>query len=243
MNADELRFVEHNEENHFYFRTKRKILQYMYDKHIAGEIDGPQILDLSCSTATDMKLFDNVTGMDIDFQSLVIAKRINMPLVNGDANRLPFRDNSFDIILAVDLISVEGIDEKSVLSEIERVLRPGGYLYINVPAMKKLYSRHDRTVGNRKRYDRKEIKSLFASKKWNMIECSYWSFFVLPLVFIRRKLISPVIGRDYRSDLVEIPFVLNTVLKAVYSAELNLFKISLLPAGISLFALLKYNEE
>lgn len=243
MNADELRFIEHNEEIHFYFRTKRKILQYIYDKYIADDINEPQILDLSCSTATDMKLFDNVIGMDIDFQSLIIAKKINMPLVNGDANILPFCDNSFDIILAVDLISVKGIDEKSVLNEIERVLRPGGYLYINVPAMKKLYSMHDKTVGNRKRYGRKEIKDMFGSERWDIIKYSYWSFFVLPLVFIRRKLISIIIGRDYQSDLVEISFVLNKMLELIYSAELPLFKRSLLPAGISLFALLKYNEE
>lgn len=52
--------------------------------------------------------------------------------VVADAARLPFRDNSIDAVVSESLI--EHVSQASrVTSEIARVLKPGGYVYISAP--------------------------------------------------------------------------------------------------------------
>ncbi|MEI7593420.1 MAG: class I SAM-dependent methyltransferase [Actinomycetes bacterium] len=53
--------------------------------------------------------------------------------VNGDATRLPFADNTFDRIIASEVM--EHIpDDTGALDELTRVLRPGGTIAITIPA-------------------------------------------------------------------------------------------------------------
>ena len=185
------------------------------------------------------RIFNRIIGMDIDIDSLLIAKKLGMPLINADANNLPFKDKTFDVILNVDLMSVEGIDESNMIIEIERVLKPEGFLIVNVPAIPKLFSQHDLTVGNRKRYKKQDIYKIFTYKNWTVIKCSYWSFFVLPFVFIQRKFIGILFAGIYTSDLVHMPRIVNKLFEMIYKAEFPLFMYSLNPLGISLFTLLK----
>src|SRR5262249_60153434 len=53
----------------------------------------------------------------------------NVDFVEGEAERLPFADASFDVVISngvIDLIP----DKDAVFSELQRVLRPGGRLQI-----------------------------------------------------------------------------------------------------------------
>jgi SAM-dependent methyltransferase len=53
-------------------------------------------------------------------------------ILRGDGYKLPFRDNSFDCIIASEIL--EHLHEDDVaLGEIARVLKPGGQLAISVP--------------------------------------------------------------------------------------------------------------
>jgi SAM-dependent methyltransferase len=53
--------------------------------------------------------------------------------VNGDATRLPFDDASFDRVIAAEVL--EHIDhDDAAISELARVLRPGGTMAVTVPA-------------------------------------------------------------------------------------------------------------
>lgn len=60
-------------------------------------------------------------------------------------------DASVDFIFSVSVL--EHIDdEASVLSEIRRVLKPGGKVFVYVPAFPALWSQMDQLVGHRRRY-------------------------------------------------------------------------------------------
>ncbi|MGH9244109.1 MAG: class I SAM-dependent methyltransferase [Acidimicrobiales bacterium] len=53
--------------------------------------------------------------------------------VNGDAARLPFADDSFDRIIAAEVLE-HIVDDDAAIGELARVLKPGGTLAVTVPA-------------------------------------------------------------------------------------------------------------
>jgi SAM-dependent methyltransferase len=53
--------------------------------------------------------------------------------VSGDATSMPFRDNAFDRVIAAEVLE-HVLDDQRAMSELSRVLRPGGLAAITVPA-------------------------------------------------------------------------------------------------------------
>ncbi|OGW91429.1 MAG: hypothetical protein A3D28_00420 [Omnitrophica bacterium RIFCSPHIGHO2_02_FULL_63_14] len=80
-----------------------------------------------------------VTGIDPSLGAVMAAKRVarqlELPIeyVVGDARYLPFKENSFDVVFSYSVpqhLSRENVGK--VLSEISRVLRPGGHCVIQM---------------------------------------------------------------------------------------------------------------
>jgi len=72
-----------------------------------------------------------LVGMDYDHASLRKNSAIRLKSA-GDVRRLPFRDQSFDLVTAN--MVVEHLDEPAAsLAEIRRVLRPGGVFIYHTP--------------------------------------------------------------------------------------------------------------
>lgn len=77
----------------------------------------------------------SVTGIDISAEMLDrFARKFsripdNLKLIQADASKLPFAENSFDVILTVHMIHAVA-DWREFLDEIDRVLKPGGF-YLN----------------------------------------------------------------------------------------------------------------
>ena len=99
---------------------------------------GKRLLDLGCADgilAEQLRArFSEAHGVDISETALAIAGKrgIETHRVNVDEEPLPFADGYFDAITCLDLI--EHVFEPRVLiSEIARVLAPGGSVYIAFP--------------------------------------------------------------------------------------------------------------
>jgi ubiquinone/menaquinone biosynthesis C-methylase UbiE/uncharacterized protein YbaR (Trm112 family) len=86
------------------------------------------VLDLGCGGG--WKLFTQVgpvTGIDLSHGSLKIAGEIYNQVVQANWTKLPFTDNSFDIVVSSDVLGhVPFAEKEQVFSEIARVLKPGG---------------------------------------------------------------------------------------------------------------------
>ncbi len=71
----------------------------------------------------------NVTGVDLSEESIAVAKRFDKTgtviYQKADAYHLPFPDESFDVLTAMDFL--EHVDDpKTVIKEFSRVLKPNG---------------------------------------------------------------------------------------------------------------------
>ena len=87
-----------------------------------------QILDLACGGGHELLTkYGAVVGVDISLASLQGAQKYYDHVVRADAEHLPFTDESFDVVIAMDFFGhIQKQSKKIILSEIHRVLKKGG---------------------------------------------------------------------------------------------------------------------
>jgi ubiquinone/menaquinone biosynthesis C-methylase UbiE len=152
------------------------------------------VLDAGCGTGGLLELLGkafNVAGFDDSFEAVHKAFERNgfyESLAVGDVESIPFHNNRFDAVTCIDVIYHANVtNEKLSLNEIHRVLKPGGYLILQVPAFECLRGGHDEAVHTRKRYRTCEIRSLLTETGFKVTKIRYrypWLF--LPALIIRK---------------------------------------------------------
>jgi arsenite methyltransferase len=104
---------------------------------------GERVLDIGSGAGTDSLVAaqmvgdaGHVTGIDMTPEMLAKARaaaaeleRKNVEFVECEAERLPFPDASFDVVISNGVIDLVP-DKDAVFSEISRVLKPGGRIQI-----------------------------------------------------------------------------------------------------------------
>lgn len=106
---------------------------------LADELEGRRVLDVGCGdgayAVAVAERGAHVVGVDASARMLQAArdratlKGLTLDLREGDVRQLPFADASFDVVLAITVLCfVE--DANRALSEMARVLTPGGRLVI-----------------------------------------------------------------------------------------------------------------
>ena len=116
------------------------------------EIDGRRCLEIGVGTGRiALPLHRSgipIVGLDLSGQMLatLVAKAGGsspIPLVRGDATRLPFRDHAFDCAIASWVLHL--IDGwRDVASELTRVVAPGGVLLIDLGSSRRHLSDYDK---------------------------------------------------------------------------------------------------
>lgn len=87
--------------------------------------------------------------------------------VIGDANNLPFKDNTFDIVLSTGLLE-HFKNPQIVINEMVRVLKPNGIFYSDiVPKKFSTFRAHIDLIKNMNKLIKKGIKETFYEKKLN----------------------------------------------------------------------------
>ncbi|BCS54438.1 class I SAM-dependent methyltransferase [Geobacter sp. SVR] len=77
----------------------------------------------------------------------------------GDITGLPFREGTFQLVAAFDIIE-HVRDDRRALHEISRLLMPGGTLVLSVPIHARLWTGFDGFAGHMRRYEPGELPEL-----------------------------------------------------------------------------------
>lgn len=150
----------------------------------------------------------------------------------------------YDVIVSNDVLCLLAPGQDAIaLDRLLALLRPGGILVMNLPALRAGRGTHDVAVGILRRYSKKSIRQLAAGRAV-VRNLAYWPFFLSPLIFGVRwfqRMQLRAGKKDIVSDVKNPPAVFNR-----FFYGLTLFENRLLPSrpwGSSLLIVLQKKEE
>ena len=223
-------------------------------QHVAASIQpgSPHfsLLDAGCGTGGMLSIVRqnfpaaDLTGIDASTHAieLAAARNLNATLRPANVHDLPFAENDFDFVLSLDVLSHAGVDDALATHEMQRVLRPGGRLLLNLAALDFLKGAHDCAVEVDRRYTRPQVRALLTGANFQIERVTYWNAALTPpIAFMRWLSRRRTPSAEARSDFRSLPPLLNALLKSVAALELRASRHVSLPFGTSLFAIARKN--
>jgi SAM-dependent methyltransferase len=182
-----------------------------------------------------------VTGIDISAEIVQFCRSrgLETTLV-GSGYDLPIRDRSMDLVALFD--TIEHIpDDRAVLRACQRALKPGGLLFVSVPAYQFLYSNNDRVAHHQRRYTRRALEAAIESVGYELIRSTYFNTVLFPVILpvvlankVKERFID--VGDTTNLTRAYAPGV-NRALAKVMSSERRVLANHNFPAGHSLIAM------
>lgn len=230
------------EKDYWFFVSRRKIAFSVLDKPLRHKKD-LHILDVGTGTGVmteSLRKYGRVTGVDNSEEAInYCRKRGIFDIKQASAEKLPFENGTFDFVCAMDLLEHADSD-KDVLKEFYRVLKPGGLMFVTVPAHRFLWTAHDEINLHKRRYSSYRLKTAIETSGFNIERFTYFNSILFPFVAgikIVRRLCCGKTSSGAKSDFIVVPRLINRVLEAIFSSEMFLLKMVNLPYGISLMCL------
>lgn len=242
MEFEEYKIMYEAEDTHWWYRGLRGVMfEMLHLDRARGRV--PRILDAGCGTGGNLNALrlagqTNAVGFDLSSVALGFCKQRGLDNVRpGSITDVPFADDSFDIVISCDVLNDAGNeDEAKALCELYRVLKPGGRLFLNLPAFGFLRSEHDRATSVAHRYTRGEISRKLRATGFLVKRVTYWNMLLFPIV-VAVRLLSREKPEDLhnpaRSDIVLPAAPINEALSAFQWIEHRLLRYVDFPVGSS----------
>jgi ubiquinone/menaquinone biosynthesis C-methylase UbiE len=231
------------EREHFWFHGFRRFVRPLLEEAArAIEGRGARILDCGCGTGNNLRMlgrYGRATGIDLTLSGLAYARREGeRSIAQASATALPFPDRVFDIVTSFDVIyALDDQGAATALNEMYRVMRPGGYLLLNVAALPGLRGNHSLLGGEVQRYTKRSLRGHLERAGFGVKRLTYTNASILPIVaavrFAQRL-------RGHRESTQEIsvpPAPVNQVLTGVLAVEAAALRLMDMPLGSSLLTL------
>lgn len=224
------------EETHWWFVGRRRLFAA-----ILRDLRVPvtaEILDIGTSTGTNLRLlkdlgFRKVRGLDNNEAAIAFCAAKQFGTVElGDACALPFPAASIDLVLATDII--EHVDEDDrALAEICRVLRPGGFALITVPAFSSLWGLQDRRAFHKRRYRMADLIERVLFSGLTIERRFYFNYVLFVPIWLARRVMG-LLRINLSSEGQVNTVLINRVLTAVFDFDVRTAPYIRPPFGVSI---------
>lgn len=245
MEYAEYKIMYEAEDVHWWYRGLRGTLFTML-RLDRTDSRGLRFLDAGCGTGGNLDALQRA-GYDaqgFDFSPVAVefcrARGLNKVGL-GSITDIPYPDSGFDVVISCDVLNDAGTgDEERALEEIYRVLRPGGRVFLNLPAFSFLKGEHDRATDVAHRYTKGEIRRKLKRAGFVPVRLSYWNMLLFPAVLAVRLVRHGRGGKDEpRSDITVPAAPANWILTRLMNIERGLVNVIDLPVGSSLAVVAK----
>jgi ubiquinone/menaquinone biosynthesis C-methylase UbiE len=236
MNLTKIQEMFEKEEEYWWFAARREMVLKLLSQYMKPH---QSLLDAGCGGGLLTKTVDSlykVTAIDVDTLSLRLtrSRKPNATVLYANLEKkLPVTPHSFHAVTLLDVL--EHVDDQKALSELHRVMRKGGKIFITVPAYPWLFSYWDVLHQHKRRYTRGGLQNLLKEHGFRVVYSSYFNTLFFPLILLLR-VIKTIFGIQERShtDCFEIPPFANSILLKIFRWETQLATRLNIPFGVSL---------
>ncbi|HEV8613483.1 MAG TPA: class I SAM-dependent methyltransferase [Gemmatimonadales bacterium] len=235
MDAEQYRIMYEAESVHWWYRGMRQAALELLARYLAPGRTY-ELLDAGCGTGgttQHLRRFGVVTGVDFSGKALRYASKRDLHrLVRASIESLPFAEGSFDAVTTFDVVYHRAVgDDRVALSELHRVLRPGGIVLIREPAFDWLRGAHDVGIHTQRRFTVGHLAERLRQAGFEVRHASYANMLLFPLAVAKRtaERFLPTAPAD-----LSVPAApLNLAFQAVLALERILARRVSLPVGLS----------
>jgi len=234
------------EDQHWWYRQLRRVLHWHLDRFLPQWRDAA-LLDAGCGTGGNLAHLPGAgrrVGLDFSPDALAGARKRNLTqLVRGTVTSLPFAAGSFDAAISMSVIYHQWVaDPADALRELHRVLRPGGLLFLDVPAYESLLSAHDDAVMTARRFDAAGVRRLVAASGFEVLRLTHWNTLLFPAIWAARRLKLMPAGRDFETT-EPTASGRNALLDLAMRCEAALLQRVPMPFGVSIHCVARKTDQ
>ena len=227
------------EDSHWWFVGRRRIIE-SFVARVVSDLDlpasaRPRILDVGCGTGANLELlsrFGDAAGVDISDEALAFCRGRGLEDVHaGAAESLPFADDSFDLVTALDV--VEHLDDDAAgLAAMQRVLKTNGRALLYVPAFMFLWGVQDDVSNHRRRYTLAQLRAAVERAGLKVERATYANLTFFAPILAGRLLMRALKLKPASENNVNVS-ALNAPLGALFGAERHWLRRFSFPFGVS----------
>jgi SAM-dependent methyltransferase len=209
------------EQDHWWYVGRRRLFERIVLRLGLGAES--RVLEVGTSAGTNLRMlseagFRKVSGIDVSELAVELCRAKGFRDVQvSDVHHMPFDEAAFDLVLATDVIEHLD-DDRSALREIRRVVRPGGYVLVSVPAFPSLWGFQDEVAHHKRRYRLRELVEVLQEAELEPLQCFHFNYLLFVPIWLARRAMRiwrPQIGSE--SEL-NTP-LLNRLLVKVFSFD------------------------
>jgi SAM-dependent methyltransferase len=224
------------EQSHWWHTGRREILA-SFVADICRQVTDrrPRILDVGCGTGANLLMlskYGDAEGVDVSEDALAFCRDRGLEKVKlGAGEELPYEDGTFDLVTAFDVVEHMD-DDLAGLTEMRRVLRPGGRVLLFVPAFMFLWGLQDDVSNHRRRYRLPELRRVLEQAGFEVERTTYANItFFLPILFIRKLMRLTGLKASTENNINVT--ALNGFLRRLFGTESWILRYMNLPFGVS----------
>lgn len=183
------------DEKHFWCRWRFRVFENLVRGLRIATNEHCRVLDVGCGNGLVRRQIERATawtvdGADVNQEGLAhnYPGRGETYCYDISERRLEFKDQ-YDIVLLFDVI--EHIEDPHTFIDAALFhLKPGGWLFISVPALEWLRGRYDEASGHLRRYTEASLREELTGLDVNVAVLRHWGLMLVPLVLGRKLLLS-----------------------------------------------------
>ena len=232
--------MRHVEDWHWWYVGLRGLLKRQWNTHVSR--GNPRVGDMGCGTGANLAMLQgegSCFGLDRSSSAIAFCRERGLSgTVLASVDSIPCPSETFDAVLSMDVLPHKWVrDKQGALTEMARVLKPGGYLFLNLPAYQWLHSSHDVAVEQDWRATASVVRRMLASSGLEPVRITYWNTLLFPGVAVLRLLRKGKKTVESASDFRHTaPTALDSLCGSVLALERLILRYIDLPFGLSVFA-------
>lgn len=242
----EYRVMFEVEEEYWWYRGLRVLLHGLIEQYVSAD-GSAKILDAGCGTGKNLQILaqhGDAWGVDIAQEAIQFCRLRGIHeerTLVASLLELPFAEKFFDVAFSFDVICNIQHDV-AAFREIRRTLKPDGYMIVQLPAYRFLWSAHDVAVGHKHRYMARDLRAKIEDAGFRVKKLTYLNMTLFPFIALLRFARRPAANDNAHSDLAPLPQPVNAALTRLFSAEMRAAPRRRFPFGISMLAVARRIE-